>query len=64
MAPRDRLHIFVLRPAASEDYTSYGTGRVARGRHLRSGDAHATRWLREEAAEADARLATAGWRLT
>ena len=27
MAPRDRLHVLVLRPASTEDYTSYGTGR-------------------------------------
>lgn len=27
MAPRDRLHILVLRPASTEAYTSYGTGR-------------------------------------
>jgi hypothetical protein len=27
MAPRDRLHIYVRRPATSEAYTSYATGR-------------------------------------
>lgn len=53
MAPRDRLHILVLRPASTEQYTSYGTGRGSPRPPAPIRDVHARR-LREEAEAASA----------
>jgi hypothetical protein len=47
MAPRDRLHIVVRRPAVSEEYTSYGTGRGSPRPPPPIRDAHAQRLTNE-----------------
>lgn len=52
MASRDRLHIFVVRPAVAEQYTSYGTGRGSPRPPAPIRDVHA-RKLRDEAEAAD-----------
>jgi len=47
MAPRDRQHIFVRRPAISEEYTSYGTGRGSPRPPAPIREAHAERLINE-----------------
>lgn len=56
MAPRDRLHILIRRPASSEEYTSYGSGRGSARPPSPIRASHASRLTRElEAAEREAR---------
>jgi hypothetical protein len=52
MAPRDRLHVLVLRPASTEEYTSYASGRGSPRPPSPIRDVHA-RKLTEEVAEAE-----------
>src|ERR1700730_7827134 len=52
MAPRDRPHILVRRPAVSEDYTSYAAGRGSPRPPAPIRDQHASR-LTEEARRAE-----------
>src|ERR1700686_2825960 len=52
MAPRDRLHILVLRPASAEEYTSYSTGRGSPRPPSPIREVHA-RKLRDDAREAE-----------
>ncbi len=52
MAPRDRLHILIIRPASIEQYTSYGSGRGSPRPPTPIRDVHARR-LTEEAEAAD-----------
>src|SRR5271165_4063036 len=57
MAPRDRLHIFVRRPAVAEEYTSYSSGRGGPRPPAPIRDAHARRLIAEAQQAAEQALA-------